>query len=1124
MISLNEWTREGAKFAFPNTPDGNNWYTVGFFPKNDYSVDVGDYLALEFELAEPAEKAGQIRVNIGYIDSGEINYENIVHTEYVGAVEAGDRTVTAYLEEFDYLSSRRNVLKFVRYVEFDREVKDPRFIKSKGIYAYSDVYSKPAAHNETASYTIRLENETDKPKAYSISLKKDGWEVCDVSFSERFGEIEPYGRKDIVMSVKMSDRIPGGGFEKQTVNIVTGGAGGQTLEFMTVSELEHPYIIHNKKGWREVREKMDKYEWAKKAYDKLYSQAADWEIPATAEEDDSIAATMNAHKAYMSAIIWTLGGEERFLKNSAAFLKHCAFWYPQKLRACDQELVHEGEFFKSIAVVYDLTYDTDEYSDQDRADIEKMFRIFIGRIDWELETGGYSNWSLAEIAGALQCSECLQDRALIERFAFGKGGITDHISKCVLDDGWWYECSIGYNLMSAALLTQLAHCLLPWGIDLTGYKVPANYSRDVQSTASHKDGLVSSVYGPSKKNYRNIEMLWDSLVALADYRSVVPGVNDSTEMRLTGNSERGDDARYDIAYAVYKKPEYAEIVRRGGEENRDLIYGVGELPDVSTDISEKSYYFDNAGVAILRSRKEGVNPDKQIQASLKYGSHGGAHGHYDRTSLMSISRYGRSFYNPENIWYSYHTFLYKFMVQTGITHNMTLTDLKMQDPQEGERLMFYSGETFQACAVNNKAKWSYPPYGGWRVGVAETFEERCWKEGRYVPIPPEDERPEYTKRSGFTEPIDQTRVLVVADDFVVVFDSVAGEEEHDYDCVYHFCGFREMDGAKHKGHTEQLTTNPLSSGQFVTDCDWYDCEGDVKLGFEMEFDESTRKHGWLVPFRTSCNEPGTLKMNVFYPDLKDKGSELILGSDPQYFEVQHKLYYEITDGEKALKAGQFGAWILGRDDIVLDITGADKLVLKTKYEKPELDLFGVANPLKSIFWGDPYIVTKSGERKYLCDMDVEIDELYESEKNKDYYGGGVKIAGREFKHAIGAEPTEENTFGSITVDLSGMEAESFVASIGSDYPLGGEEYKRYMVSQRKRGKSARFATVIEPHEDEPLVARVSAEDENTLVVEMRDGTQRIVRVSGLDAPHDEKISVRVESVANGEIIGAEESE
>ena len=132
MISLNEWTREGAKFAFPNTPDGNNWYTVGFFPKNDYSVDVGDYLALEFELAEPAQKAEQIRVNIGYIDSGELNYENIVRTEYVGAVEPGEQTVTAYLGEFDYLSSRRNVLKICQICRVRPRGQKSKIHKVKG--------------------------------------------------------------------------------------------------------------------------------------------------------------------------------------------------------------------------------------------------------------------------------------------------------------------------------------------------------------------------------------------------------------------------------------------------------------------------------------------------------------------------------------------------------------------------------------------------------------------------------------------------------------------------------------------------------------------------------------------------------------------------------------------------------------------------------------------------------------------------------------------------------------------------------------------------------------------------------------------------------------------------------
>lgn len=35
MISLNDWERERNKFTFPKTPDGNNCYTVDFFPKND---------------------------------------------------------------------------------------------------------------------------------------------------------------------------------------------------------------------------------------------------------------------------------------------------------------------------------------------------------------------------------------------------------------------------------------------------------------------------------------------------------------------------------------------------------------------------------------------------------------------------------------------------------------------------------------------------------------------------------------------------------------------------------------------------------------------------------------------------------------------------------------------------------------------------------------------------------------------------------------------------------------------------------------------------------------------------------------------------------------------------------
>ena len=37
------------------------------------------------------------------------------------------------------------------------------------------------------------------------------------------------------------------------------------------------------------------------------------------------------------------------------------------------------------------------------------------------------------------------------------------------------------------------------------------------------------------------------------------------------------------------------------------------------------------------------------------------------------------------------------------------------------------------------------------------------------------------------------------------------------------------------GRKPQLTNDPLSSAQFVTDCEWYDAEGPIRSRFEMGF-------------------------------------------------------------------------------------------------------------------------------------------------------------------------------------------------------------------------------------------------------------------------------------------------
>ena len=76
--------------------------------------------------------------------------------------------------------------------------------------------------------------------------------------------------------------------------------------------------------------------------------------------------------------------------------------------------------------------------------------------------------------------------------------------------------------------------------------------------------------------------------------------------------------------------------------------------------------------------------------------------------MNGLMRYGRSLTNPENIWYSYHTFMYKFYCQTSITHNMVTVDLKQQEAMtpEVEALVAKAKEEAKRAGEARKAQAS----------------------------------------------------------------------------------------------------------------------------------------------------------------------------------------------------------------------------------------------------------------------------------------------------------------------------------------------------------------------------------------------------------------------------------
>ncbi len=1124
IIDLDKWDREGNKYIYLNVPDGNNWYDHGLVSKNDYSIDLFDWYGFSFETEIFGEE--EVEIKVGLLDFGEVNSVEIIDYFSWHATVLGNGTVkvTAPLNQFDVLSSMPARWKFVRSVEINRSVKNLKALRGNGVCVYAPVKSKPADRDEEITYSVTVTNCMSEKQAVSFCFEKTGYEVLEPIVATDKMILEPYEERECSIKVKMSERITPGGFEKHILHVIPNGNGmmSHSLELYSVRKMHHPYIANTEDGWDEVKEKVKNHEWAKKIADTYISRAEEWVVPEVEMKENFMFVTDNAHKCYNSAISWKLTGRNEFAEKSAEFLKKVAKYYPERLKACNQQLVHEGEFFKSCAMAYDLIYDSGVFTESDHNEIHTAFRVFIEFLDWALCDGGISNWSLAEIAGALYCSMAVQDRERIERFVYGKGGILDHLKAGVYSDGWWCECTIGYNQMAAGLFSEYTVALRPWGINLASWWVPAQYSNKVHFRNQHMDGLSWDIYGENTRNYRSIEDLWDSLVAMANYRSVVQGVNDSAEERFAGASPVAFDSRYDIAYYIYRKPEYARIIRNGGDDVfRDIFHGVAELPDEPSDAHCQSYYFNNGGISLLRSRTEGRDDSEQFEISLKYGSHGGAHGHYDRCSLNAVSRFGKALFNPENIWYSYGTFMYKFFVQNSITHNMVTVDLKLQDPQEGRQLLFHSGKVFNASVVENKAAWSNPPYGGWRVFSNETFADRTWIEGRYVPIP--DDAPEYTKRTEFTEPILQRRMAVLTDDYVICFDYIKGDTEHDYHCIYHLPGFKSVENGKLTGHTEQLEENPLSSAQFITDVDYYEGEAITKLSFEFEYDDKvSAKAPWVgAQFRSGHNVPGVLNTDLYYAD--NSKTDITLGCDPEYYPVSKRLFYSVESAGEVLAEGKFGAWILGRDHIDVDVSDKKTISLHVRTEDGKNDHHIVRETVRSIFWGDPYFVTESGEKIYLADIAYTTENIDNGNGiGVDYAGGPVKLQAKPYALAVPGDVIDKDKEGIITVDISGLNAVRFVSDIGGDYPVGDESLRRRFIAQKKHGKEARFVSILEPYTDNKMIKSVEFVNDDEINVELNDGRMQTIKISGLDGA--ETITAEVLEYKNGEIFRCEKAE
>mgnify|MGYP000028039335 FL=1 len=1128
-----DWTCPSDSTFIYTEPDGPQHPYV-----NQSVIDLMSYYALEVNLkmigadnipVEVFASAKNLKVGT------DLNKENIYDTRRARFTlqrqKNGECRLLIPFSVFDTPKASQTTIRRIKSIAFHLsgerggkvKLLSTRLLEGNSVKTTADCYSRPGEPGDTIVYPVTVTNCEPTSQSVYFSIQKYGWEAFPVIVEPTQLELASGETRKVNVHVIVPPGIPAGGREKQTLQILPSAnpSAVRTLTFTTLRSMPHPFTIHTAEGWDEVRRKAGTYDWAKDRKERYIQDAKAWIVPlrppyvVNGDGIPYLCATTHEHGLMNNAIAWQLTRSPEYARKVKQFLLMISDYqngFPLTRKASHQSSVQEGHFFQHLAQAYDLIQDAGILTDAECAQIEYTFRLYIDLFLRYKSTGG-ANWAVSQLTGVFFCALAIQDFQLVDEVLYAPSCLMDKFRTYTMPDGWWYECTVSYNLWVASEYVQIGLALNPFGYSLLTEKFPVDYNLtpEYDKVGANEDadrrnlhhGHSFRIRGPIHQPYVTIKMMSDALLPFLDYRGWIFGINDATEREVGGDS-------FEMAYYAFRDLRYAAFIRMTPKRN-DLIYGVPELPDAEP-VEVRGAYADNAGALMLRSTQKDAR--EKIQAVLKYGTHGGYHGHFDRTGLLSLMRYGRSFYNPEMVWYSYAPYMYNFYVQTSLSKNMVTVDLKQQEADDSERTLFHTGDLFQAGCVEGTAAWSYPAYGGLRHSMKgpRDFKEKTEWEARYFPIP--DKHPDFGVLTGFTEPIFQRRLMVVTDDYVVLadYDKSTENKQHRFDLLFQVKGLLGLaaDHKEYTSHTAQLGTDPLSVAPLVTDVNHYSVTGTLKASFLTKFGPDADNRGTRI-----SGEPGNLYMDIYnaWPNTQRTA---FTGRAPEDHGTQRPLQYAVRGDGKTLAEGKFGAWILGEGRVDVDVTGVKKLTLSSATPNK--------NRAGTLFWGEAVLETKDGKTIRLADLPSIKNNVQDNPfgLTKDYADGRINISGENCAWGLPAEPVNAGaeTPAEYAFDLSNLQATRLKTVIGGDYPLGDEAERRITFGVRTDASQARFLTVIEPYEKESLVQSVTAPSADELIVKLKDGREHCLHFFGMEGEGN-KLGVKVQEWKEGRLVREE---
>lgn len=326
------------------------------------------------------------------------------------------------------------------------------------------------------------------------------------------------------------------------------------------------------------------------------------------------------------------------------------------------QTLNESDWVLWMAFGYDLVRET--LPQAERARIERdLLRNASDVIARRPRSLG--NWTARHNAAHLAVGLLLGDRTLVSLALDSEFGWRDQLARGIAAEGSWHERSWGYHFyaMEALLLV-----------------------REMASRA-----------GFAAPEEARLRLALDAPLACVLPNGRLPNFSDShgPELGLYG-------WYYDIGYKLWGDPRHLDVARRGVRQLQSFLWGAGlrgaGASGAGAAQAPVSAVLPESGFATLRA----AGSDHTV--ALKFGPHGGGHGHHDKLNFVSYAGGRMQAVDPGTQSYAYRT--HATWDKVTLAHNTVVVDETTQGEAEGRLLEWHPGPV--ASAVRADAGPAYP--------------------------------------------------------------------------------------------------------------------------------------------------------------------------------------------------------------------------------------------------------------------------------------------------------------------------------------------------------------------------------------------------------------------------------